>query len=488
MILRGVIESTFGGALCIRGFARIGDLAKISTSKTYQRELDRDRANGILKFLQEGTFRFFPELIFGLQLDNSNAIVNILGGVNSIISSGIKFESVKKDFTNYSNSDKLDSPILRRVSLDFLKEDEPSLSRIDGNHRLSAVDKYIGQNFFNSDTLSYYVPFCIILQLKSEEADKYENAYFHLINSKAKPLTTEENLKSILSSKYFSEIEIKQIIGDNGVLAKQLVDKLQYTVFSGINNIVNNRLREFCLDCINLISKINANISISRLQAIIHNIDVLYQDVEELHLNDSKGILLSFIYYKYKNNNEFKFFRQWIIKNYLHQISEISAESIIEIFDKIQQHKVITVFVAMPYWSHAKVSDYNKLFNEVLAEIQKKAQSNLTLELIPIMRNKGNSERIDVRLFNQIEKCDIFIADVTGCNINVLCEIAFAVGCKRPRVLIKEDEDPALLPFDIEKFQYIPYNREVYYNSIKGIIRNNLPEILRNEYLVHIQL
>ena len=75
----------------------------------------------------------------------------------------------------------------------------------------------------------------------------------------------------------------------------------------------------------------------------------------------------------------------------------------------------------MPYISFKRVNEYNKLFKEVLSEISKKI--GFGLELIPIMRFRGESQRIDNRLIECIKKCDIFVGDLTTVNDNVIFEV-----------------------------------------------------------------
>lgn len=495
MKLRGVVESTFGGALCLRGFARIGDLAKISDSKDYQRSLDESRAKGILEYLQNSSFRFFPELIFGLQLERIDAIQNIQNGKRGEISAGIKLSLYTKDFTDYASSDKLESPLLRRISLTFSTEKEKYLSRIDGNHRLSAIDDYLTQNSYNPETLNYYVPFCIILQTKSEEAEKYETAFFHLINSKSKQLTTEENLKSILSSENFNDQEIEKIIGESGVKAKKLIEIIKSYHFQGFGNLFAENSRSICLGIFKLLESKNQDHSITDVLKVIQAIDIIFSEEEKLVNYLRIDILLACIFYRLQSKKDFSQFKNWILSNQLFNIEETSANSIIDIYNTTHKKGPYMVFVAMPYFSHQHVTDYNTLFREVLKEIQLK--ENVELELIPIMRFRGASQRIDQRLIQKIKECDIFIADITSCNDNVIYEVGLAEGNNKPMILIKAEGDTTKVPFeknekyiksggkvpfDMDKLQYIPYSESGYYNQIKQIIKNNLPDILRVKY------
>ena len=62
-------------------------------------------------------------------------------------------------------------------------------------------------------------------------------------------------------------------------------------------------------------------------------------------------------------------------------------------------------------------------------------------------------------------------------------------------ILIKSDEDnrqvpfvnakldvKKQVPFDMDKLQWIPYSSTGYYNDIKSIMKNNIPEILVNRF------
>lgn len=480
MILRGVIENTFRGALCFRGFARIGDLAKISEPNiSYQRIADKSRSTEILDFLKNGTYRFFPELTFGLKLPDDWAINNINIGKKSTFSNNIKFDVNIKDYKDYKINEGFDSPFLKRIALNFQDENVKYLSRIDGNHRLFAVDGLDFNNLQEREDLNYLVPFCIIIQQDTEEATKYENAYFHLINSKSKPLTSEENLKSILDNSIFSDTEITEIIGLNGVKTKELIEKLKSFHFQGINEILKDNLRSFSIGCFEILLEK----SVKQAQLAIQSIDVLYSENQKLKQYDNLETLLALVYYKIEGQEIFNDFVNWIIGNHMFNLKEAKASSIIEIYNKIHSKKIYKIFVAMPYWSHPEITEFNTLFKEVLSDIQRKGK--VELELIPIMRFRGKSQRIDQRLIDKIEECDIFIADITGNNINVIFEIGFAEAKNKPIILIKQEKDKTKVPFDMDKLQYIPYPKDGYYNAIKSTINLNLTEILKKEFHIN---
>ena len=204
----------------------------------------------------------------------------------------------------------------------------------------------------------------------------------------------------------------------------------------------------------------------------------------------TKDILLSLTVMRLNAENVFEKFLNWINRNEVGNIQELSFENIIKLFENIHKQRSYKVFVAMPYISHKRVTEYNTLFREILSDISK--EKGFGLELIPIMRFRGESQRIDHRFITKIKECDIFIADLTTVNTNVIFEVGLAEGNNKKILLIKADEDTdklpfdeatsldhgKVIPFDMDKLQYIPYSNSAYYNDIKGIMKRNLPVIV----------
>ncbi|MBI2258198.1 MAG: hypothetical protein HYU67_04790 [Flavobacteriia bacterium] len=481
MILRGVIENTFGGALCFRGFAKIGDLALISSSdKTYQRDVNDNRTEDILDFLQNGKYRFFSELTFGLQVPDESAIPNIINGKRCTFSNSIKLEINTKDFKDYLQSDKFDSPLLRRISLEFPDKEYKYLSRIDGNHRLSAVDSLDASNPKDFEKLNYLVSFCIIIQQESDDAKKHEHAYFHLINSKSVKLTSEENLKAIFSNALFSDAELIEIIGKNALDVKDLIEYFDNFHFENLFYLINENQRTFALTCSYIFSYFNEPIDTQKIISTLHFLNTEFSTDNKLSKISNFNILICLMYYKITNPTFYEKFKEWVLKNIIYDIKKIKANNIIEIYNKLISKKIYKLFVAMPYWSHGEVNEYNSLFKEICSKVSEKAKINL--ELIPIMRFRGKSQRIDQRLLDCINECDIFVANITGNNLNVVFEVGYADHKGVPIILLKEESDYCDVPFDMDKLQYLPYKKEIYYNDIKTKLTGNILAILTKDF------
>lgn len=70
-------------------------------------------------------------------------------------------------------------------------------------------------------------------------------------------------------------------------------------------------------------------------------------------------------------------------------------------------------------------------------------------------------ESILDRIYNQISKADLVIADMSKKNPNVFYEVGYAHALGKPTVLLTQD--PNDIPFDMKHFQHIVYNNRISY-------------------------
>jgi len=68
-------------------------------------------------------------------------------------------------------------------------------------------------------------------------------------------------------------------------------------------------------------------------------------------------------------------------------------------------------------------------------------------------------ENILQRIYNQINKADIIIADISGKNPNVLYEVGYAHGVNADVILITKDVED--IPFDLRIYQHIIYGDSI---------------------------
>ena len=188
---QGLLGRTFGGFLTIRGTAKFSDIVKYSEAKEYQRKTIPEHLIEIEKYYNESDNIFFPEVILSLELKYDFEQTES-SGVNPIsdINNGIGFRSNMNDIVIKVLRRRHDNDKLRVANILFNDNTIKKFGRIDGNHRLTVED--------NGSINPKEIPFCVIL-FEQRTIDKDEKMLFFNINSKAKPLKTEETLKAIFT-------------------------------------------------------------------------------------------------------------------------------------------------------------------------------------------------------------------------------------------------------------------------------------------------
>ena len=507
--LSGQVDYAFGNFPCLRGFAPLGDLADNSEADpSYQREPDSKHLMEVQSFLADKENTFFPELIFGVSLerlglkyDKQQEFYNILDNPLGMVP--------KKLVPNFvlQISRKLTTQTARTLTIIF-SDSKLKLSRIDGNHRLEAVPD---QQDDSHNIRSRIAPFCLIIFNTEERYEYFAPYFFHTINYRAQPIPKEKNLEIILQGQnkrgdYIlsdSRLIEDSVLGIPYLCAREIAERLTNEDIPFIFDVLKGKVLTFFLDVSVFLSKKDrlsqdAEKTSKEIIRTLNRIDSILPSI--ISAKDlSSRMLIPMVYYLInKQKDEFDLFIKWLSKNDLVNLSSIEPETIMTIFENIHRRGPYKVFVAMPYVSHKRDNDFNKLFKEVLNELNTNGVDDVKYELIPIMRFRGAAQRIDQRLIRCIRECDIFIADISSNNENVIFEVGLSEGTNKPMLLIKEDNDKipdkcfypneeyiknnSHPPFDMDKLQYIPYSSTGYYNDIKRIIKNNLPVIV-NEYL-----
>ena len=503
MKLTGIIDYTFRGQVLFRGFATLNNLARLSKCADYQRSVDDDRLKEITDYLQSTKYLFFPELLFGWFINDNSVLLNLkkLSTGSFQTGDGIKFKKAKYTLPE-SGYFAGDNPTTKTFSIEIpeQKVKERLFNRIDGNHRLSALDGLIEKDP-SSDIKDIVVPYSVLLQFPDgsttapDTANKFETAYFYLINSKAKSLSTDENLQALLDDELFTENEKTELLSISNDQIRFIVDIVHFLKESKIKfvaEVFGDERYAFAYQFAKIGLLNDIEYSQEESKKIIKSLELVNCSyvMGEFKFPKNKDIILATAIIGYQQPSHYKKFIDWINQNELGTIDKLSCESIIPVFNNTHKKRSYKVFVAMPYISFKRVNEYNTLFREALSEISKSI--NFGLELTPIMRFRGEAQRIDKRLIECIKQCDIFVADLTTVNDNVIFEVGLAEGNNKKILLIKAEEDTTQLPFDqatqlnknknipfdFDKLQYIPYSNSGYYNDIKRILKNNLPTIV----------
>jgi hypothetical protein len=487
MKLTGIIESVFGGRYIFRGFATISNLVKYSKPNyTYQRPLDEKRIDKIIEYLSTDQFRFFPELLFGLELKDPNAVIELN---KQTIPGGVKLEDdiklVKSKFT--FNNAIGENPTTKVISLEF-GDNATRLSRIDGNHRLSAIEKVFksDKEDLKSELSNLIVPFSILIQQKNVESEKFESAIFYTINAKARPLTEEENIRSLFKRDLFSSDELNKIF-DLDIKTDIIIDLIEHLPVEVLPNL-GETFSKCYYSCVFKVSKLCAEymleITLPGLMSAFKAIDIEYSNNDELiKWNNNVNLICAFAFYYCKGNKIYNAFKQWVISNRIYKLSEVQIESIIKLFDE-SQNIHIKVFVAMPFYNKEIVRSTNAIYNRVISNIRK--QYNIDISLPGnIMTYEGSTVNIVNDVLDRIEACDICFCDITGNNPNVTYEMGWARALKKHVVILKEES--AEKPKSDYLLDFYSTFKENAYITLEEAIETNIKAILKQHDSIPIE-
>ena len=255
--LEGIIYKTFDHYIVLRGFAPIKDLAAVSYKpESYQRPAIDQHKSDIIKFLDIGEYKYFPEITLACRVKNYQEFASNIG-VDNVIDrddaqyvDGLKVLAERLPYTGY-----------RARHANITKGDNnKSLVRVDGNHRLEPFDdpedSIWQEERVNKEKLeNLIVPFTIIFS-EIEFGDKFEAGIFHNINFKQEPLRQEASLRIISDLDVFDD---KEKLGEAYPLALELIAEAKNNTFDSIHWLKNNKdidkvyYRTACLRIIQLL-------------------------------------------------------------------------------------------------------------------------------------------------------------------------------------------------------------------------------------------
>lgn len=69
-----------------------------------------------------------------------------------------------------------------------------------------------------------------------------------------------------------------------------------------------------------------------------------------------------------------------------------------------------------------------------------------------------HSDKIDDKIFEQLQQADLVIADLTGSNLNVFLEVGYRMALDKPTIYLIQEIDGKSLPFDIQSINIIHYD------------------------------
>lgn len=459
------------GIRILRGFAKSSILAEYSKpDNNYQRNENNNHLNSLKSFMQDikTSAKYLPEV--------------------TLVARGYqKLEPIKLS-GKLSDTQQGELENLEYWKLTVNKE---QLFRIDGNHRLEATkDK------------DYYIPFSIIIWENNPNSADDEAFLFYFLNSKAKKLETEENLKGLVDAETWNDKELEK--------ANILLPYIRHfkhhfedhklfnkTYYKDKNN--NENAKTQILNVLEVIQKetndLDLPFDIEAFEEYIKNTqDILSQKERFKYLRKQFRNFPQFVFYTlYKKNGDVEEALRFInATNKWAEFYKHDSNSFIypnKMFHNAEKQlgKKINIFVAMPYYDEETVEQFNNTFNSMIEEIKKEEEWLAEkVNLYAIMKYKAESTDILANMDKQIGECDIFIADISNhgknkVNPNVMFELG-RVYDKKNFILIRNKKNKiSNSAFDIQHIDYVPINYDVGFDtSIKKKLKPRILNMIKN--------
>lgn len=445
--LSGILEYSMNGFLCLRGFASYKMLSEISKPNVkVQRDLIDEHAGEMAAFLNKGEYRFFPEVILSTSLTDGKSSFEELGLFHTSLQSGQPWNKTIGNFQfNISRNvtknvlNKYDPvPRVDRLYLAHLKFDETicELTRIDGNHRLSAASEV------NDD---FSIPFCLLLFRNPNENEEYSRAIFHNINAKQIPLKLEENLKVILEgTDVFTDDKLLRdpSFGWAYYLARKTANRETFENYPFISSLIRDTKYSFlCEEYTALLDNgilPKSDEAVDQFCSHLPSIESALQEAKIHSVPHNMAVIGAISYYKLTDPCKYQRFLPWVTKNSIAQASDIHMNDLMQIFDKVYDSMPKSVFMSMQF--SPETEDTFQTVKDVRDIL--KREDGIEFNIIKVDEHKdGYSDEIYHRIVDGIQDAALVIADLSYGNRNVHHEIGYAQGLNKKVLLLYQTRD-----------------------------------------------
>ena len=485
----GILENCYNSFYVFRGYAEPGMLIKYSEPyEAYQRIPEDEHVEEIADFILSGQNVYTPEIVLAYTIsDWFDRTINPVfsGGVLHTGSIGPldfltgQFRDLLPDRTRVVLKDRNNisfTKLRSQKNLSFAKCSLPDelpvkpFRRIDGNHRLDAMDSIRGKK------AEYVVPFCVILltddyyngNINELKTAQTEMEIFHNINSKAKPLTPLEQYKGLFG--LFSAHELLRYGKEFG-LTKSYLEKHENQRYTNIAAFLADK-EDIILFCFKYLIDRGIIITEDDIADVFDELEHTYfAENERIRCCKSRFAIVPYVFYciegDKRKNAKLTAYNTWFIKNRLYEVNDIDPASMIDVFNSIYDIRQKQIFVAMPF-----KQELDFVFEAIRETVLKINQENGTELLEPIRIDKqitGFSYDIVNEILENIKNAGLLIADLTDQNANVYYEVGYAQGLLKAKLgntaevlyLISNPEKPeepfASAKFDIQHYKMIPY-------------------------------
>lgn len=416
------LSTNESGVRVFKGFADANTLASISkTNKYYQRAIDKKHSKEIEQYIiKSSPDRFyFPEVTLLYEYDPS------------IEPEKLPLKPIVDMFANKKDIEIIS--ILGAIGVYSLEIADNELYRLDGNHRLEALGRCAKEGLTKNFKQNKMVSFCIILTPKTA-GYSFEHLYFYLLNSKALPIHSLKTLEIITQAN--KNGEMKEFIENDTFLSIMNQTRECWGNFS-------NKEKEVLISVVGeMIATQNTNKLINIIKASVE----IYNGEKYSDINTKAQMLGVICWLRLKYNDvsttkeNLTGLKKWIHR-FKYDISNFKKfgdlyEAFTKYNDEMQRKRYI--FVAMEF-NKTYIEEYKSAIGNVIQQIRGR-DSRINLELIDIMKPSGDVV-IPQKIFDDIDKCDIFIADISTNNINVMLEYGYAKGKEGKYAIVFYNED-----------------------------------------------
>lgn len=463
MILKGILDQSLG-QVCIRGYAPLGDLEKVSRADfLFQRNLIAKQKQTIIKFLDNNPNLFFPEVILSYVVkyrfpkksskESFNPLQKIFSGgrfTSNIDKISFRTKQLREGSGYATKLTQVTTIEIDDAKLaELIQQNQQPFLRIDGNHRLSAANAFKDR----PTVTGMNAPFCLIL-LADENPDadkrianKFEKTVFHNINSKSIPLTDEEIYRVIIDDPInFTDPELtsREDFGEEYLFTRKIREKIKAENFPAIEYLLHDKkdeiqfIRTILVDFFtilrnyNLIGKHFKQFNL--IERTLKKAEQRYEDFPLLQQSKSHGLLVAFLYFTFRENKfNLDWFTDWVLENHIYELKEVSPYDLIAIFNKLIESKDKTIFISMQF-NDKICENHFKFIKDLIEEINRETKANIKLYPLRIDRFKdGSAYKIPDTILNKIYESGLLLADLTHDNPNVYHEVGYLMGLNRIR-------------------------------------------------------
>lgn len=383
-------------------------------------------------------------------------------------------------------------------ALDYMRSqaseyyDKP-FRRVDGNHRLLAIEKLIAEGQMRSN---YLIPFCIIV-FPDNVSMKDEKIIFHNINSKAVPIRSERLLEGIIVDSKdelsFSDKELDDSFGHEYLLARKVL-KNKPLAIRKLKAIpwIRSDLITALIDIIESIQKRFGNIQTAEHEEAFGI--ALSNALNDAKLGENGTLLISSgllfllvaLYYNIEisspSADAVQYKDRLLTWSEKYQITDAqidteqnaasNAECIEAIFNRYVRSTEQTIFM-----SRCFSAEYNETENAIrraINEINNEKKTGIMLIRVD-EHHEGTTGQISDRIFRDIESAGLVIADLSSGKLNVPHEIGYAMGLKKDLILVHNgtsEEAEKHIPSNIRMFEQIRFNGD--YQTLQNEIKRRL--------------